>query len=88
MENNKVYTIKLISGEEVVARVVQENGITELIKPHAIAMNGAGGFGMMPWMVSAPGSNVLISDTCIVGVVETGSIVSTQYIKQTTGIHI
>jgi len=88
MEQNKVYTIKLMSGEEIIARVKQSDGVTELIKPHAIAMNAAGGFGMMPWLVSAPGSNVLISDTTIVGAVETGTLVATQYIKQTTGIQV
>lgn len=88
MEQNTVYTIKLISGEEIIARVKQENGVTELIKPRAIAMNASGGFGMMPWLVSAPDSNVLISDTTIVGAVKTGDIVGKQYIKQTTNIQI
>ena len=88
MEQNKVYTIKLISGEELIARVEQENGVTELIKPRSIAMTGNGGFGMMPWLVSAPDSNVLISDTTIVGAVETGQMVASQYIKQTTGIQV
>jgi hypothetical protein len=88
MEQNKVYTIKLISGEELIARVKQENGITELIKPRSIAMTGNGGFGMMPWLVSAPDSNVLIADTTIVGAVETGQMVAQQYIKQITGIQV
>lgn len=88
MEQNKVYTIKLISGEELIARVEQENGVTKLLKPRAIAMTGNGGFGMMPWLVSAPDSNVLISDTTIVGAVETGQMVTTQYLKQTTGIQV
>jgi hypothetical protein len=89
MEQNKVYTIKLISGEEIIARILpQEGGVTELIKPRSIAMTGNGGFGMMPWLVSAPDSNVLISDTTIVGAVETGQMVATQYIKQVTGIQV
>ena len=33
MEQNKVYTIKLMSGEELIARVKQEGGVTELITP-------------------------------------------------------
>ena len=88
MEQNKVYTIKLISGEEIIARVKQEDGVTELLKPRSIAMTGNGGFGMMPWLVSAPDSNVLISDTTIVGAVKTGQMVATQYIKQVTGIQV
>jgi hypothetical protein len=88
MEQNKVYTIKLISGEEIIARVKQEGGVTELLKPRSITMAGNGSFGMMPWLVSAPDSNVLISDTAIVGAVETGQMVATQYLKQVTGIQV
>ena len=88
MEQNKVYTIKLISGEEIIARVKQDGRVTELIKPRSITMTGNGGFGMMPWLVSAPDSNVLISDTTIVGAVETGQMVASQYLKQVTGIQV
>ena len=87
MEQNKVYTIKLISSEELIARVKQENGVTELIKPPSIGM-GPQGFAMMPWMLSAPDNNVVISDTAIIGATETSQQVASQYIKQTTGIEI
>ena len=50
MEQNKVYTIKLMSGEELIARVKQEDGVTELIKPRTVGM-GPQGFAMMPWMM-------------------------------------
>ena len=62
--------------------------MTELLKPRSIARTGNGGFGMMAWLVSAPDSNVLISDTTIVGAVKTGQMVATQYIKQVTGIQV
>ena len=87
MEQNKVYTIKLISGEEIISRVNQLDGVTELIKPRSIGM-GPQGFAMMPWMLSAPDNNVVISDTAIIGATETSSQVSKQYIQQTTGLQI
>jgi hypothetical protein len=87
MEQNKVYTIKLMSGEELIARVKQEGGIVELIKPRAVCM-GPQGFAMMPWMMSAPDNNVAISDTMIVGATETSQQVATQYLKQVTGLQI
>lgn len=87
MEQNKVYTIKLMSGEEVISRVNQSNGVTELIKPRAVGV-GPQGFSMMPWMMSAPDNNVVISDTVIVGATETSQQVATQYIKQVTGIQV
>ena len=87
MEQNKVYTIKLMSGEELISRVKQEGGVTELIKPRTVGM-GPQGFAMMPWMMSAPDNNVVISDTIIVGATETSKNVATQYLKQVTGIEV
>lgn len=87
MEQNKVYTIKMISGEEIIARVEQADGVTKLLKPRAIAMTG-NSFGMMPWLISSPDSNVLVSDTAIVAAVETSQMVTTQYLKQVTGIQV
>jgi hypothetical protein len=87
MEQNKVYSIKLISGEELISRVKQEGGVTELIKPRAVGM-GPQGFAMMPWMMSSPDSNVIVSDTVIMGATETSQMVANQYIKQVTGIEV
>jgi hypothetical protein len=42
----------------------------------------------MPWMMSAPDNNVVISDTVIVGATETSAQVATQYLKQVTGIQV
>lgn len=83
----KVYTIKLISGEELVARINQKDGITELLKPKALVL-GPQGFSMAPWMMSAPDSNVVISDTVIVGATETNDMVAKQYLKQVTGLEV
>lgn len=87
MEQNKVYTIKLMSGEEVICRVKQEGGVTVLLKPRSIGM-GPQGFAMMPWMLSAPDNDVVISDTMVVGSTETSQSVANQYIKQVTGIEL
>lgn len=84
---DKVYSIKLISGEEVIARLNQHDGVSELIKPRALIM-GPQGLSMMPWMMSAPDNNVAISDTMIVGATETSDMVAKQYIKQVTGLQI
>jgi hypothetical protein len=87
MEQNKVYTIKLMSGEEVISRVEQEDGVTKLLKPRTVGM-GPQGFAMMPWMMSAPDNNVVISDTVIVAATETNQSIATQYLKQVTGIQV
>ena len=87
MEQNKVYTIKLMSGEEIISRVNQNDGVTKLLRPRTVGM-GPQGFAMMPWMMSAPDNDVVISDTVIVGATETSQSIATQYIKQVTGIQV
>lgn len=88
MEQTKVYSIKLISGEEIVARInKQTDDVTELNKPRALVM-GPQGFSMIPWMMSAPDSNIIISNTTIAGATETSSMISTQYIKHVTGLQV
>jgi len=57
------------------------------LKPRTVGM-GPQGFAMMPWMMSAPDNNVVISDTVIVGATETSQNVATQYLKQVTGIQV
>lgn len=88
MEQNKVYSIKLMSGEELISRVKKEkDGVTELIKPRTVGM-GPQGFAMMPWIMSAPDNNVVISDTVIMGATETSDMVAKQYIQQVTGLKV
>lgn len=88
MEQNKVYSIKLMSGEELISRVNKEkDGVTELIKPRTVGM-GPQGFAMMPWIMSAPDNNVVISDTVIMGATETSDMVAKQYIQQVTGLKV
>lgn len=88
MEQNKVYSIKLLSGEEVISRVKKEkDDVTELIKPRTVGM-GPQGFAMMPWIMSAPDNNVVISDTVIMGATETSEMVAKQYIQQVTGLKV
>lgn len=87
MTDNKVYTIKMISGEEIVSRINKLEGMQELIKPRTV-MVGQQGYGLAPWMVTAPDSNCIVSDQAIVAATETDKSVAQQYIKQTTGVDV
>lgn len=88
--SGKVYTLKLISGEELVTRFVETGSATHDVikKPMLLAM-GPQGFGMMPWAFSASeDKDIQLLKTAIVAIVETSDMVAKQYLKQVTGLHV
>ena len=87
MTDNKVYTIKMISGEEIVSRINKLEGMQELVKPYTVMISQQG-YGLAPWMATAPDSNCIVSDQAIVAAAETDKSVAQQYIKQTTGVDV
>lgn len=89
--SGKVYTLKLISGEEVVTRFAEGEGSAthDVIKKPMLLAMGPQGFGMMPWSVSADeNKNIQLLKSAIVAIMETSDMVAKQYLKQVTGLHV
>ena len=89
IEENKVYTFKLSSGEELIAKVVGQIDNTTKIyveNPVSVAPSGKG-VGLIPSMFTADpeGKIVLnINNVSIYG--ETDDSIKVKYIEMTTGI--
>jgi len=82
-------SLKLISGEEVVGRLVDltENTFS-LSKPMTFIM-GTQGFGMVPYMFSAPqDAKIKIKEISVVAVNKTDEQVNKQYLTQTSSLTI
>lgn len=80
-------TLKLISGEEVIGRLVEttDQHIT-LRKPMAFLM-GPQGLGLVPYMFSAVESTEApIKTAAVVTMLKTDQNVAKQYIQQSTGL--
>lgn len=90
-EINKVYTFKLNSGEELIAKVVaapQNSGYIEITDPVSVAP-GPQGMGLVPSMFTAEiGKNVTINTNGITMYVETDDSVRMKYVEATTGIKL
>lgn len=89
--NGKVYTLKLISGEELVTRFEHGAGSAthDVIKKPLLLAMGPQGFGMMPWCLSADeAKNIQLLKSAIVAIVETSDMVAKQYLKQVTGLTV
>ena len=84
---NDTVSLKLISGEEVVARLADmTEGYFTLSKPMTFIM-GPQGLGMVPYMFSASqDAKVKIKESAVVAIVKTEEQVNKQYLQQTTGL--
>jgi len=89
LEYNQVYTFKLNSGEEMVAKVKQSGGdwIT-LEEPVSIAP-GPQGMGLVPSMFTAdPKEEIRLNTNSVSLVSKTDDSVKMKYIEATTGIKV
>ena len=89
MEIGKVYTFKLNSGEEMIAKVVDmESGYAVLQDPVSVAP-GPQGMGLVPSMFTAdPDKNPRLNMSCVAIHSLTDESVRMKYIEATTGIKV
>lgn len=90
IEVGKVYTFKLNSGEEVIAKVQAEcaGNYVSMNNPVSVAP-GPQGMGLVPSMFTANlDQSVMLNINSIAMYCETESSVETKYIEATTGIKV
>ena len=90
LEVGKVYTFKLNSGEELIAKVQSEivNGGILISEPVSIAP-AQHGMQMIPSMFTAdPSVSVTLNTSCVTMFSETEDSIKMKYIEATTGIKI
>lgn len=83
----EVYTFKLNSGEEVVAKVAAvDGGQIELSDPLSVAPNPQG-MGLMPTMFTADQEkNAILNTNTVALYAESADAIRSKYIEATTGI--
>jgi hypothetical protein len=89
LETNQVYTFKMNSGEEMVAKVKQSGGdwIT-LEEPVSIAP-GPQGMGLVPSMFTAdPREEIRLNTNSVALISKTDDSVKMKYLEATTGIKV
>ena len=86
MASGDVVSLKLINGDEIIARLDSDdhNGIT-VTKPLAITV-GPQGLGMMPWIFLGNKETVTIKREHIFVMVPSKKDAADQYMQGTTGI--
>jgi hypothetical protein len=88
MSVNDVVTLKMVGGDEVVGKLLDErtSDYVELGKP-LVVMMAQQGFGLAPYILTAgPDASARLDRSHIISIVKTFDSVAKQYIKQTTGL--
>ena len=94
---NDVKVLKLITGEEVIARVTEEEKNYSLItleKPMTLQMippttsTGQVGFALVPWMKAAKNEKVTISTEHIIAEDEASEQTEKNYLQVVTGLSL
>ena len=92
---NDVKVLKLITGEEVIARTNEgENNLISLEKPMILQMlppnttTGQVGFAMIPWMKAAKNEKVLISTEHIIAEDDASEQTEKNYLQVVTGLSL
>jgi len=92
---NDVKVLKLITGEEVIARVIEEkNNLITLEKPMILQMlapdrtTGQIPFALVPWMKAAKNEKVIISTEHIIAEDEGSEQTEKNYLQLVTGLSL
>jgi len=88
-KNGDAITIKLTSGEEIVARLEEEtNDGLKVSKPMSLTATQEG-IGLAPYVFTiSPDTDFVIRNSAIVCVAKTEEQMATQYIQNTTGLAV
>jgi hypothetical protein len=84
-----VITIKLSSGEEVIAKLVEENDIYIKVSKPRVLTSAQGGIGLAPYLFTVdPDKDIKMYRASIVVIEISESDYASQYISGTTGIQL
>lgn len=82
-----VVSVKLLGGEEIIARFEGENDKELIVSKPMSVVPGHQGLGMMPWMFLAiTDRDIKIRQTAIVAIADPKKDAADQYLQGTTGI--
>jgi hypothetical protein len=85
----EVISMKLLSGEEIIAKLVEETATGYKLSKPLVLSAGPQGIGMIPFMFTvSPEKEVVVSKNATIVVVNTDKQFADQYLQGTTGIKL
>lgn len=87
IQKNDIITLKLLTGEEVIAQFQEEDDSTmKVSKASIVAANPQGGLGLVPWMMSSMPDKIVINKDTVVTYSQTAEAIADKFIEATTNI--
>lgn len=88
-EKNDIISLKLLTGEEIIAQFQSETETTiEVTRASIVAANPQGGLGLVPWMMSSAPEKISINKSTVVTFAKTVEQIADKFIEATTNISI
>ena len=84
----EVVTVKLTTGEELIARFEEDAGGDLITSKPVVLAPGAQGIGMVPWIMSAEPDKVKINSSNILTYATTQKEIADKYIEMTSSIKL
>lgn len=81
-----VITVKLVSGEELLARYESDTAENLIVSKPAVLTASNTGMGMVPWVISAQGRQVKLSKSAVVAWMATDDEIARSFVQATSGI--
>jgi len=88
LNTTDVFTIKLISKEELVTRITEHNDQEICLRKPMCMIQTQTGVGMLPWALTSGSLDLWINVEHIMTIVKTNQEVASSYIQSTTGLTI
>jgi|TARA_R110002153_G_scaffold218273_1_gene370700 hypothetical protein len=86
---NDVVTIKILTGEEIIARYEGEDDSTVSVsRASIVAPNPEGGLGLVPWMMSSAPNKISINKSSVVAMSPTVEPIADKFNEATSEIQI
>ena len=88
VNNTDVFTVKLISKEELVTRITEFNDVEICVKKPMSMLQTQSGVGMIPWALTAGSHEHWINVQHILTISPSNKDVASSYMQSTTGLKI
>lgn len=85
---NDTVSIKLTSGEEVIACFIEETDTKLTVEKPATIAQGPQGMGIVPWMITSKTEKISLNRNSVVAYTVTEDEIAKAYIQATTNIQL
>ena len=87
LQENQIYSLKLLNGDEIVAKLITDDMMQYVISKPLACVFAPQGLGLTQWMITANmDNNFEIPKNVVLSVAKTRKEISDQYLLTTTGI--